>query len=418
MSKWRIDAELLIDGENEPIKDGSVVFEGKKIIYAGTVENAPTAEIEKQTKVVMPGMWDCHVHVFGIKGANPVEWMQANLNPISPAARAAYDMKAAMEAGFTSVREAGGFGLHMKEAVNDGSIIGPNIYASGGAIGITGGHADSHSLPMNIIHQIDVQNWGGKKIVDGPLEAIKAVRLMIREGADVIKIMASGGVMSARTNPNHQEFNDEEFKAIVKEATSKGRLVMAHAHGKPGIMGAVKAGVKTIEHGTWSDEEVCELMIEKEAILVPTVYIQRRLAERGREAGATEETMVKIAMVVDEHREAMKRAQKMGVKIALGTDIFSSGADSIVPWGDHGKELEYMVEIGMSPLEAIISATSMGPKTLGQMAPKAGILREGYDADLLTLKVNPLEDITIFQEFDNITGVFKGGKLEINKGIQ
>ncbi|MHA2248776.1 MAG: amidohydrolase family protein [Candidatus Kariarchaeaceae archaeon] len=412
---YKIDAELLFDGKNDPIKNGSVVFEGKKITYTGTLEGAPSADKQFKTNVVLPGLWDSHVHYFGIKGASEMEW---NLDStIARAARAAYDAKAAIKAGFTSTREVGGIGIKLRDAINDGTIIGPNIYAAGEGLGITGGHADAHDFPLDFVRKKAEQSWSSIGPVDGPWEAVKAARVQFREGADLIKVMGSGGVMSQRDSPMHQEFADEELRAIVKEAESKDRIVAAHVHGAAGIAAALRTGVKTIEHGTWLDEELCDLMIEKEAILVPTIFIQKRLHEKGTEFGASDAVMEKIAEVVVRHQETMKMAYERGVKIAMGTDIYSSGPDSLVPWGMNSKELEYYVDVGMSSKEALITATSMGPKTLGPRAPKSGELKEGYDADILLLSENPFDDIKILQDQKNIAGVFKGGKLEVNRGL-
>ncbi|MHA2170363.1 MAG: amidohydrolase family protein [Candidatus Kariarchaeaceae archaeon] len=412
---YRIDAEVLFDGINDPIKSGTIIFDQNKITYVGTTEGAPNGDIQLQSNTVIPGLWDSHVHYFGVKGASEMEW---NLSSsFSRAARAAYDARAAIESGFTSTREVGGIGLKLRDAINDGTIPGPHIYAAGEAMGITGGHADAHDFPLDFVYSRAKEHWGSLGPVDGPWEAVKAVRAQFREGADLIKVMGSGGVMSQRDSPMHQEFADAELRAIVEEAESKERIVAAHVHGAAGIAAALRTGVKTIEHGTWLDEDLCNQMIENDAILVPTIFIQKRLHEKGREFGASEAVMEKIAVVVKRHQETMKLAFKKGVSIAMGTDIYSSGPDSLVPWGMNAKELEYYVDIGMSNKEALVTATSMGPKTLGPRAPKSGVLKEGFDADVLLLQKNPLDDITILQDKENIAGVFKSGKLEVNWGL-
>lgn len=410
---YRIDAELLFDGVNDPIKDGAVVFEENKILYAGTQEGAPSADMSYTTQTVLPGLWDCHTHFFGVKGASEMEWVTESV--IARSARAIYDAKACIEAGFTTVREVGGIGLKLRDAINDGTSIGPRIYSAGSALGISGGHADSHNFPLDFVHTEARKNWSSMGPVDGPWEAVKAARIQFREGADLIKIMGSGGVMSQRDSPHHQEFSDDELRAIVQECHSKERIVASHTHGAAGIKAALNAGVKTIEHGTWLDEDLCDLMIEKDAILVPTIFIQIRLHEMGRDFGASELVMAKIAEVVVQHRTAMKMAYERGVKIALGTDIYSSGPDSMVPWGMNAKELEHYVNVGMSPKEALVTATSMGPPTLGPQAPQSGQLKEGYDADILMVAANPFDDITVLQDKHNIQGVFREGKIQVMK---
>lgn len=409
--EYRIDTNFLFDGF-EQHENYSIVFKGKTISFVGPTKDAPNVDEIIKVECVIPGLWDCHTHIFGVKGASDAEW---NLSSeISRAARATYDMKAALEMGYTSIREVGGIGLKLRDAINDGTILGPHIYSAGSALGITGGHADSHNFPLDFIMEKKLRSWNSLSLCDGPWEAVKAVRIQFREGADLIKVMASGGVMSQRDNPHHQEFADEELKAIVKEAESKERVVAAHAHGEAGIRSAVEAGIHTIEHCTWLTEEIAEMMIEKGTILVPTIYIQKRLYEKGREFGASDAVMKKIKEVVKQHQKTIKFAYKKGIQIAMGTDIYSSGPDSMVPWGAHSKELEYYVDVGMSTKEALRTATSMGPKTLGPRAPKSGILKEGYNADIVLLSKNPLDDITILQFKENILGVIKSGKLEID----
>ena len=413
----KIEADFLIDGSLDgPIKNGAVVFSGTKITYVGETEHAPNADITINEKAVMPGMWDAHAHFFGVKTANPAEWLLTP--PQQMAMRVAYDAKAAIEAGITGVREAGGLGLDLKFMINDGSVKGPRVYAPGTPLGTTGGHADMHSVPLKVLQAFD-NPFFGTGLADGPWEAVKAVRAQLRRGADHIKIMASGGVMSQRDSPYHREFSYEETKAIVEEAKAKDRIVMAHAHGAAGMKVAVEAGVHSIEHGTWINEEIIDLMLEKGTFLVPTIYITRRLMELGPKMGALPEVIEKMKIVMKDHLNGMKLAYKKGVKIAMGTDIYSSaGPNSLVPWGENAKELENLTEIGMSPLEAIHAATFNGPLTLGPRAPKTGYLHEEYDADILVLKENPLGDIKVLQNKENILGVFILGKLEVNRGIK
>ena len=244
-------------------------------------------------------------------------------------------------------------------------------------------------------------------ICDGVPECLKTVRKQLRLNAKVIKMCASGGVMSEVDHPIHQQFSDEEMRAIVEEAARAERVVAAHCHGKPGMMAALHAGVKTIEHGTYLDEEVAQLMIEKDAILVPTRWIVEQLNESGREMKMPEYAYQKLIALVDQHRSAMKIAIQSGVRIAVGTDIFVSGEY----WGTNGRELVHLVDAGMSPLGAIEAATTNGPLTIGPQAPLTGSLRAGYDADVITVEGNPLDDISVLAEASNISHVWKGGDL-------
>ncbi len=246
---------------------------------------------------------------------------------------------------------------------------------------------------------------------DGVSDCVLAVREQLRKGAAVVKICGSGGVLSQLDHPIHQQFNDGELRVIVEEAARVNKIVMSHCHGKPGIMASLRAGCHTIEHGTYLDEEAAELMITKGAILVPTRYIVEKLLEGAEKTGIPDYALEKLRAIADKHFKAMKLAIRMGVTIALGTDIFSSGPESPVPWGMNARELEYLVKAGMTTLQAIETATANGPKTLGPQAPKSGILKEGFDADVIVIRKNPLKDISVLFDEKNITMVWKGGEL-------
>lgn len=247
------------------------------------------------------------------------------------------------------------------------------------------------------------------QLCDGVDECMKAVRLQLRKGADVIKICASGGVLSERDNPQDQQFSDAELKAIVEEAHRAQRIVAAHCHGKKGIMAALKAGVSTIEHGTWLDDECLDIMKKQGAMLIAT----RSIVDGGMKIidqlpPASAKKMRETDKI---HKAAYAKAVKSGVKIALGTDLGMSLPGQILSHGNNGKELVFAVEAGMSELQAIEAATYMGPQTLGPMAPRSGWLKEGYDADLIAVAENPLENIAVLAEVDKIDYVWKGGEL-------
>ncbi len=196
---------------------------------------------------------------------------------------------------------------------------------------------------------------------------------------------------------------------IVETAAMSERSVMAHCHGKPGIMAALEAGVRTIEHGTYLDDEACAAMKELDALLVPTRYIVARLAKAGRASGMSAENARKLYEIADTHLDAIARAHAAGVRIAAGTDIFQTGADATIGWGQNGGELPLLVEAGLSALEAIETATANGPDTLGLQAPRAGQLRAGWDADVITVDTDPVLDISALADPSRITGVWKHG---------
>jgi imidazolonepropionase-like amidohydrolase len=192
------------------------------------------------------------------------------------------------------------------------------------------------------------------------------------------------------------------------------RIVMAHCHGKAGIMAALNAGCHSIEHGSYLDEEAAELMVLRKAILVPTRFIINRLRDFAEVAKLPEESRHKLALLADRHQEAMRLAVRKGVQIALGTDIQTSGAETAVPWGMNASELSCLIEAGMTPLQAIEAATAIGPLTLGAQAPKSGQLKAGYDADILALARNPVQDVSILADARNIVKVWMNGKLVKN----
>jgi imidazolonepropionase-like amidohydrolase len=397
----RIDADLLIRGRGEPIERGSVVLDGGGITYAGPAAAAPAADDVTEVATVLPGLWECHGHFAGFRGAD-LETLAKQ--PVAlQAGRATAEIAATLMGGITSVREVGGLGIWLRHAVDEGTIPGPSIYAAGSILTITGGHADVHGFPLDWITGI-ADNEAFGVLCDGVPECLKAVRRQLRKGAAVIKICASGGVVSELDDPVHQQFSDEELRAIVEEATRADVAVAAHCHGKPGIMAALRAGVTTIEHGSYLDEEAADLMKEQGAILVPTRFVVAQLL--GMAELLPLYVYRKAVEIADRHAQAMKIAVSAGVTIAMGTDIFTGGA-----YGQNGAEIRYLVEAGMSPLEAVQAATAHGPLTLGPRAPHSGVLHEGYDADVVAMDGNPLDDLDMWGDPQRVTHVWKAGAL-------
>ncbi|UKZ73725.1 hypothetical protein TrVFT333_001375 [Trichoderma virens FT-333] len=320
------------------------------------------------------------------------------------------DLKTTLMAGYTSVRELGGYGGDLWPAVENGPLIGPNIYSAIAPLSITGGHGDDHASPISTV--MAAMNCGGSPIgvCDGVDDCVKTVRKMVRRGARCIKVCSSGGVGSLNDDPEDRQFSDEELKAMVEEAARSRRAVAAHAIGKAGILAALRAGVKSIEHGMYMDEEVADLMLEKDAIFVPTQHIVRILA-RDYSDQLPPPVKRKLLGIYDKSKDAYRLAIKKGVKVALGTDMTSSARTSALSHGNNAHELVYAVELGMTPLQAIECATANGPETLGGMAPLSGQLKVGYDADIIAVAANPLDDVRVLTNTNNITHVWKGGKL-------
>jgi imidazolonepropionase-like amidohydrolase len=405
----RIEAELLLPGRGDPIRGGVVLLDGPVISYAGPAAAAPEPGSPgtpvTRVATVMPGMWECHGHLMGTRT------FDLGRLPLEPealrAARCTRDLRAALDAGITSVRDVGGLGVYLARAVAEGTVDGPAIYGAGAILSTTGGHGDLHAFPLEWIEDY-ARHAGMLRLADGPHECAKAVREQLRRNAKLIKVCASGGVLSEVDDPIHQQFTLTELRAIVEVAGLADRIVAAHCHGKPGIMAALRAGVRTIEHGTYLDDECCDAIRETGAILVPTrTIIEDMLANK---AAVPPYAMAKLEAIADIHAEAVARACEHGVTIAMGTDIALTGSDLPNAWGQNGSEPGYLVKLGMSPLEAIEAATATGPLTLGPQAPHSGQLAEGYDADVITLDADPLADIGVLADPDHVTAVWTGGR--------
>lgn len=402
----RIEAERLIPGRGDVIDNGVVVMEDGAIAYVGPNADAPVTDTADviTTKAVMPGMWECHGHFIGIYSANIDEAFTTR--PQLASMRVTADARRVLDAGFTSVREMGGLGSFLGRAVEEGAVDGPDVYGSGGMLSMTAGHGDFHSVDLGVARLLHANVWGEDNIVDGPDECRAGVRRMLRLGAKVIKVHASGGVMSELDDPHLPQFSKAELEAIVDEATRMERLVGAHCHGKRGIMSALEAGVMTIEHGSYLDEEAADAMVETGAILVPTRFIIDFLLKEGERRGMPDYARKKMGQTADSHAEALSLAIEKDVTIAMGTDIWATGL-----WGRNAEELGLMTDLGMTPMKAIEAATANGPATLGPQAPNSGQLVEGMNADVICVSADPSSDVSVLADPDNITHVFKGGVL-------
>jgi imidazolonepropionase-like amidohydrolase len=410
----RIDAALLIPGRGEPVADATVLIDGTQISYAGPAAGAPPADgaARRRVQTVLPGLWDCHTHFMGSRDFDLARLVQ---EPVQlRAARCARDLVNALNAGFTSVREVGGLGVYLARAVAEGTLDGPAVYAAGAVLSTTGGHGDLHCYPLSWMEEF-ARTDGTFRLADGTAECMRAVREQLRRGAAVIKVCASGGVLSDLDDPIHQQFTGAELRAIVEVAGLAERVVAAHCHGKPGIMAALEAGVATIEHGTYLDAEACDAMRETGAILVPTRSIIEDILSNLGQVPAYAAT--KLVAIAQTHADAMALAIERGVTIALGTDIGLTGLDRPNSWGTNGSELAHLVTLGLTPLQAIEAATATAPRTLGPQAPRSGLLAAGYDADLITVDGDPLADIAVLARPAAITGVWTRGRQVKGAGI-
>ncbi|KAH8889843.1 hypothetical protein GQ53DRAFT_748090 [Thozetella sp. PMI_491] len=414
-SVFGIRAGVLIPGRGEPLQDGAVVVSDTAIAWAGPYGDLPpeyATVVFTEVPVIMPGMWDVHTHFMGtnVLGAGIAESLRVFLPGMGTTIGAITvdDFRATLEAGFTSVRELGGYGGDTALAVELGRIPGPHVYSSFVLLSMTAGHGDSHDVPVETV--LDASQRGFPFVLcDGVDSCTKSVRQAVRRGAKVIKICSTGGVLSLNDQPEDSQFSPAELRAIVDEAERNSRVVASHAIGKKGILAALEAGVKTIEHGMYLDEEVATKMKEKGAILVPTRHIVEALA-----AGAENlppASQEKLERMTQLSRDSLKLAIKEGVKIALGTDSFSSSREHPLSHGRNARELVWAVQAGMTPLQAIEMATATPPETVGRQARKSGLLKAGYDADIIAIASNPLVDIEVLTKPSNVTHVWKTGKM-------
>jgi len=400
----------IIDGTGkEPISDGVIVINGNKIEEIGSKTKI---QIPKDAKVIaaedgtiMPGLIDAHMHLMGTTGLNSLLW--AIEEPLLKAMRVTTALEPLINAGFTSVRDVGGLGVYLNRIIKEGTLKhAPRIRSAHKVLSQTAGHGDVHSLPLEF-----VKTYGFGRICDGADDSRAAAREQFREGADFIKICSTGGVLSERDKSEWPQFTIEEISAIVEEARRVGSYVASHAQGAEGINNALKAGVKTIEHGIYMNEEGFELMLEKDAVVVPTLSIVERLVTKGKEHNVPEYGIRKSNIAYEAHLKTIRKAKKAGVKIALGTDFVNV---PLLPFGENALELEIFVnKIGFSPMEAIVAGTKIASEAL-QMSDEIGTLEKGKFADLIIVNGDPITDISRLKNPKNILLVIKDGVIEKN----
>ena len=369
------------------------ITDGFKDVHADSV-------IDLSDQWLMPGLIDMHVHLENefTKGAYLNDFV---LNSADKAYDAAVFAKRTLLAGFTTVRDLGGTGVNtaLARAVAAGKVIGPRIYSAGRAIGTTGSHADPTDG-----YRDDLMGDPGPRegVINSRAEARKAVRQRYKNGADVIKITATGGVLSLAKNGMAPQFTMEELKGIVEAAADLGMVTAAHAHGAEGMKRAVLAGINSIEHGSLMTEEVMDLMVEHGTYYVPTLMAGVEVVEKAKIKGYYPDVVVPKALWIGKQMQGtFAKAYKKGVKIAFGTD------SGVSPHGENAKEFQYMVEAGMSPVDAIKSATLEAARLL-RMDHELGQLAPGYYADIVAVTENPLKNIKVLQQ---VNFVMKEGKV-------
>ena len=360
-------------------------------------EDFKTAKIIELSGItLMPGLMDAHVHLIGNNELHGYQSMSESSQMAT--IYGVKNAKSTLFAGFTTVRNvgAGHFAdVALRDAIKQGVVIGPTMLVSGPSLSISGGHGDNNLLPFSSDNHSHKHN-----IVDNPWDARKAVRINRKYGADLIKFTATGGVMSKNTDVNAKQFTYDEMKALVDEAHSHGMKVAAHAHGLKGIKVAIMAGVDSIEHSSYIDKDTIQLAIDKGTYLSMDIYVSDYILGEGSKKGILEESLAKERKVGKLQRENFKAANSMGANMVFGTDA------GIYPHGENAKQFKYMVQWGMTPLEAIQAATINTAQLFG--VNKVGELKVGYKADIIGIKGNPLDDISILEK---VIFVMKDGEL-------
>ena len=385
----------------------TIVVNGETIVSVSQgFQNPSSSEatvIDLKTKTVYPGFIDMHVHIEG--EYTPTQYLNKfQANDADVAFDAVKIAMRTLEAGFTTVRDMGGSGVNiaLRNAINKGKVSGPRIFTAGKAVGTTGGHAD----PTNGF-KASIQGDPGPKegVINSVDDAKKAVRQRYKNGADWIKITATGGVLSVAKNGQNPQFTEEEIAAITSTAADYGFKVAAHAHGDEGMYRAVANGVTTIEHGTLIEKRTMELMKEKKAYLVPTISAGKFVAENAKNPGAYPEIIVPKAIAIGAQiQDTFKRAYEFGVPIAFGTDA------GVFPHGQNAGEFIYMNEAGMPITEALQLATFRNAEILDQ-SDRLGQLKKGFMADIVATDENSEENINTLL---NVSFVMKGGKVYKN----
>ena len=401
-----VKAGRLFDGTGDAARpDMALVIEGERVKAVGPAASlkAPTGArvIDLGDLTVLPGLIDCHTHI-SMRTNHWAEIFNFTDTPFDSAYFAYVLAKRTLDAGFTTVRDLGSWpflAVDLRKNIEEGFIEGPRVVASGPMISITGGHGDLNGFsPQTRVFMFPEER--DFSIVDGVDQMRHAVRAQVKYGVDVIKLAASGGVMSLGDKPGAQQLSFEEMKVAVEEAHKAGKKVAAHAHGTLAIKQAILAGVDSIEHGTLIDDEGIRLLKDHGTWLVTDLYSDVYLLEHGRENGVPEESMQKEIALYKESQPRQKKALRAGVKVAFGTDA------GVYPNGDNARNFALLVEFGLTPAQAIRAATSSAAELLGR--DDVGQLKPGRFADLVAVPGDPFKDVRLLER---IPFVMKGGKV-------
>jgi len=395
----------LIDGNgSEVVHNAGVLIKNSEIVSVGLEDSLKIPQekikrIDAHGGYILPGFIDVHSHLL-------LDGFMLEDNVFTPLSyyfyKGAQNLQLTLNAGVTSVRDAGMADFGVKQALQDNVITGPRLQICVMPLSITGGHFD---LWLKSGFDVKISYPGlPSAVCDGEVEVRKRTREVLRAGAEVLKVMVTGGVMSANDSPEHPQFTLEELRVVVEEANYRQVKVMAHAHGAEGMKNAVRAGVESIEHGTFLDREVIRLMLDKGTWLVPTLLVNKYNREKAESGGLPDYSKDDAIRVAKVHQKNMKKAYNSGIPILMGTDC------GIAPHGQNLKELGLLCEVGMTPIEAIQAGTKKAAECLGWQ-DKIGTLEKGKLADIVICNTDPVEDIGSLGNPQSIELVLKNGAI-------
>jgi imidazolonepropionase-like amidohydrolase len=402
-----VKAGRLFDGTGDSAAaDQWIVIEGERIKAVGPAASVSVpkdaAIIDLSGLTVLPGLIDCHTHLSS-RADNFDEINKFKRTPFQSAFAAVLNARKTLEAGFTTVRDLGSrpfLAVDLRESINEGFVVGPRVVASGPGISITGGHGDLNAYAPQV-RMMMFPEERDFQIADGIDQVRQNVRGQVKYKVDVIKVHATGGVMSRGDVPGAPQFSVEELRVLVQEAHALGKKVAAHAHGAQGIKNAVTAGVDSIEHGSLIDDEGIAMMVQSGTWLVSDIYNDDYLLGKAKEIKLPEESIEKERLIGQAQRDNFARCVKAGVRIAFGTDA------GVYPHGDNAKQFAYMVRYGLTPAQAIRSATSDAAELLGR-AKDVGRVAPGRFADLIAVAEDPFKDV---HALERVAFVMKGGAV-------